>query len=230
MLKRIILTLLFIPSLCFAQGEGYIEVQVEDFVTVKPSKITYELVIKQPKIKPPKNFDYHNKRFDYDKEAKKYFQAKQTALKSTLKSQGFKLLDHNDLDYSTNQSHSFHNHRYVVQMKNQQELNKLVALLKKTNFVRGNINRVHYKKTPQLEEALMGKLMKKATQKAQRIAKLAKQQLGKVLWVSETKQKDDKEYRYRYVSREAIYRDIESSRKNVNGKFVKTIVVRFAAN
>lgn len=230
MLKKIILTLLLIPSLCLAQGEGYIEVQVEDFVTVQPNTITYELVIKQPKIEPPKNFDYHNKRFDYDKEAKKYFQAKQKELKSKLRSKGFKLLDPSDLNYSTNQSHSFHNHRYVVQMKNQQELKRLVTLLKTLDFVRGNINRVHYKKTTQLEEALMDKLMKKATQKAQRIAKHAKQQLGKVLWVSETKQKDDKEYRYRYVSREAIYRDTESSRKNVNGKFVKTIVVRFAAN
>ena len=230
MLKRIILALLLIPSLCFAQGEGFIEVQVEDFVTVKPKTISYEVVIKQPKIEPPKNFDHYSQRFDYDKEAKKYFQAKQKELKSKLASKGFKLLDDDELGYGTNQNYSYHNQRYVVQMKNQQELNRLVTLLKSLDFVRGNIHRVNYKKTTELEEALMTKLMKKATEKAQRIARLAKKQLGEVLWVSETKQKDDKEYRYRYVPRESIYRDTESSRKNVNGKFVKTIVVRFAAN
>jgi hypothetical protein len=220
------LTTIFLMGfvLGYAQN-GYIEVEVRDTLALKPISFEYIVGLDDTDVYAFEAPETYNPKKEKEKKAAafKVLKQKLTELEISF------VLDHPD-PYMIQPSIEMYTD-LKIKVDTEQELKELVQKLAKIEGIRGSLGTIQYKETNAQEDELLEFLIRKAQAKAQKIAALTGQKLGKVISVTEVPETDEKNLNILDTYLIALGSGAKSfSYFTGYGSMSKALIVRFSAN
>lgn len=220
------LTIIFLMGFVLGMAQnGYIEVEVRDTFALKPMSYEYLVGLDDTDVYAFEAAETYNPKKEKERKAKAF-----KALKQKLTDLGVSfVLDHSD-SYIIQPSMEMYSD-LKIKVDTEQELKELVQKLATIEGLRGSLGIIQYKESSVQEDELLELLIRKAQAKAQKIAALTGQKLGKVISVAEVPETDETNLNIMDTYLVALGSGSKSfSYLTGYGSMSKALIVRFSAN
>lgn len=222
-MKKIIYLFILIANFGFGQS-GFIELEIKDSIRMKPINFEYNVQISESK------FNRYDKNGEIGKDSAKIkMQEKYKELELFLENKNYKIRPLNNSEFQIHDFVGFWKLGFAVELKTSKQLEKLTTELKTLDYITGSVGEIEYGDRELEEERLFSKILEKANKKAQMIASLTGQKLGKIIEVREGKEVDNISVNIKDIYLSALQNKNWDVNKNIIfGQEWKTVVIKFS--
>ena len=226
-MKKILFVFTFLISISSFCQEKFIEVEVQDTITLKPIKFEYIISINSPQ-------EVFDEEGNYNRDIiKNYREEKKVELKKLLKSKKYDFEVTEDSNFEINSDYVYFvpNDDFTVTVNSLERFKKLRDQLKVLGYISARVGNVEYEgeSNKEFERKLLKKLIDEAKDKAGYIASLSGLKLGDIVEVKEVKEIDGFSFNMMSLLSAIPTKSLTSfQEENFKGSLFKAMVVKFA--